>query len=86
MKPKKFTVLLLYPQEQDGEKVETFQAHVLAFGRHGAIVSAHHNIWHAEPEFAGQEMQVLAVYRGHREDIKPDYEFVSSIFYAGKRG
>jgi len=73
MKLKKFTVLLLYPCEQGGERVETFQAHVAAIGRHTAILEAKRDMIQAEPGMEGQTLEVLAVYRGHREDIKPDY-------------
>lgn len=73
MKPRKYTVLLLYPWEQGGEQVETFQAHVYALGRHSAILQARRDMIEAEPGMEGQTLEVVAVYGGHLKDIKPDY-------------
>lgn len=69
----KFTVLLLYPEHMTDGDTQTFQAHVHAQDADEAAGKAQDEA-REDFDYMTYPFQVLAVYAGHHDDIKPEQD------------
>ena len=71
--PKKYTVLLLYPDYIASDYgQETYLAHVEAHSANGAVLVARNEVAGIYGETHGSDFYVLLVIKGHHNDLNPE--------------